>query len=236
MDFAGLTRQSLTDYPGEVAAVLFTRGCNFRCPYCHNPQLVFNDGKKVPSITLEEVLEFLEQRKNFIDAVVISGGEPTLHRELPGWIRRIKETNCLVKLDTNGTNTAMIKELLEEKLLDYIALDIKAPMDYKKYQKSCIKITAAEFFNIRNTIHLLQNSPVYAEFRTTIVPVIHKAEDIVAIARYLEGSARYTLQQFNPRITLDHKFQSVRPYSQKTMEQIAEQCRPYISEVTLLYS
>ena len=129
MEFAGLVTQSLVDYPGEIAAILFTRGCNIRCPFCHNPHLLVRTSRNAePSVTMREIVDFLQEHKGFLDAAVITGGEPTLHPELPDAIRVIKEMGYLVKLDSNGTNPVMLQQLMEQQLLDYVAMDIKAPL------------------------------------------------------------------------------------------------------------
>jgi pyruvate formate lyase activating enzyme len=234
MKYAGMIKQSLVDYPGEIAAVLFTRGCNMRCPFCHNPDLLVKPKILVKPIDIEEVMEFLLTRRSFLDGVVISGGEPTLNEELPVDIARMKSLGCLVKLDTNGTNPVMLEKLLTHKMLDYVAMDIKAPLEYKKYLQSCGKLSSEEFFNIRSSIHLLKKFPINLEFRTTVVPALHTAEDIVAIARYIEGCDLYTLQQFNPRVTLEPGYARVVPYSKDEMQEIADKCAPYIKEVRVV--
>jgi len=234
MKYAGMIKQSLVDYPGEIAAVLFTRGCNLRCPFCHNPDLLIKPKIVVKPTDIEEVLEFLIQRRGFIDGVVISGGEPTLNEELPMDIRRIKSMGFLVKLDTNGTNPTMLQSLLEQNYLDYVAIDIKAPLDYKKYRAACGKLSSEDFFSIRSSIHLLRNAKVNVEFRTTVVPTLHTAEDIVKIAQYIEGSELYTLQQFNPRITLEPGYARVVPYSKDEMQSITDKCSVYIKDVRVI--
>ncbi|MDD3364027.1 MAG: anaerobic ribonucleoside-triphosphate reductase activating protein [Syntrophomonas sp.] len=234
MKYAGMIKQSLVDYPGEIAAVLFTRGCNMRCPFCHNPDLLVKPKILVKPIDIEEVLEFLVVRRSFLDGVVISGGEPTLNEELPIDIARIKSLRCLVKLDTNGTNPTMLEKLLNHSMLDYVAMDIKAPLEYKKYLKACGKLSSEDFFNIRSSIHLLRSSPVNLEFRTTVVPALHTAEDIVDIARYIEECDIYTLQQFNPRVTLEPGYARVVPYSKEEMQEIADKCAVYVKEVRVV--
>lgn len=234
MKYAGMIKQSLVDYPGEIAAVLFTRGCNLRCPFCHNPDLLVKPKILVKPIDIEEVMEFMGARGSFLDGVVISGGEPTLNEELPADIARLKSLGCLIKLDTNGTNPTMLSKLLSHKMVDYVAMDLKAPLEYKKYLPACGKLGIEEFFNIRSSIHLLRNSYVNLEFRTTVVPALHTAEDIVAIARYIEGSQLYTLQQFNPRVTLEPGYAQVVPYSKAEMQAIADKCAPYLKEVRVV--
>jgi len=232
--YAGIIKQSLVDYPGEIATVLFTRGCNLRCPFCHNPDLLIKPKIMVKPVDIEEVLEFLLQRRGFLDGVVISGGEPTLNEELPADIGRIKSCGFLLKLDTNGTNPTMLENLVGKKLVDYVAMDIKAPLEYKKYRSACGKLSSEEFFSIRSSVHLLKNSGLATEFRTTVVPALHKPEDIVAIARYIEGSDLYTLQQFNPRVTLEPGYAQVIPYSKEEMQEIADRCAVYVKKVQVV--
>lgn len=236
MIFGGIIKQSLVDYPGEIAAVLFTRGCNMRCPFCHNPHLLIktkNDGAGLTG--LEEVLRFLKERQGFLDAVVISGGEPTLNEELPEAIKKIKSLGYLVKLDTNGTNAVMLERLLREGLLDYVAMDIKAPVEYKSYLRACGRLSSHDFFQIRNSIHLLNNlSDIKVEFRTTLIPLLHTPGDVEEMARYIKGADRYTLQQFNPRVTLDPSYGQIVPFSKGEMEDMAELCRAYVHEVRVV--
>lgn len=234
MKIAGLIKQSLVDYPGKIAAVLFTRGCNFRCPFCHNGHLVYRPGSTEKSLMLEEVLLFLQERQGFLDAVVISGGEPTLHEDLPDVCRAVKDLGYLVKLDTNGTNPAMLEKLLHEGLLDYAAMDIKAPLDYRKYLQVCGKLSPEGFFNVRNAVHLLKNSGIKAEFRTTVVPSLHTEADIINIASSLEGAELYSIQQFRPENTLDPEFGKIKPYTKQQLENTAQKCRAYVKKVQVL--
>lgn len=230
-----MINQSLLDYPGEIATVLFTRGCNFACPFCHNGHLLLKFTKaQSDDIELEQITEFLKERKGFIDAVVISGGEPTLNPELPRVIWTIKTMGFLMKLDTNGTNIDMLSLLLEEKLLDYVAMDIKAPLEFKKYQQASGRLTNGEFFNVRAAINLLMQADIKVEFRTTVIPELHTYEDIEAIARHITGAQLYSLQQFNPGNTLEPAFQSCLPYSKEVMEQLAQICSTYVDEVRIV--
>jgi pyruvate formate lyase activating enzyme len=234
MKYAGMIKQSLVDYPGEIAAVLFTRGCNLRCPFCHNPDLLVKPKILVKPIDIEEVAEFMIARQSFLDGVVISGGEPTLNEELPADIARLKSLGCLIKLDTNGTNPTMLTKLLAHKMLDYVAMDIKAPLEYKKYLQASGRLSTEDFFNIRSSIHLLRSSHINIEFRTTVVPALHTAEDIISIARYIEGCELFTLQQFNPRITLEPGYANVVPYGKQEMQEIADKCAPYVKAVRVI--
>lgn len=234
MKFAGLLKQSLTDYPGKIAAVLFSRGCNLRCPFCHNAHLLVKPGRNAAvagEIEDQGLLAFLQERQGFLDAVVFSGGEPTINPELPEVIRQVKNAGYLVKLDTNGNNPLMLAKLLEDNLLDYVAMDIKAPLDYKKYLEASGRLSSEDFFNVRSAINLLRAATIEVEFRTTVVPLWHSPEDILAIARHIEGARLYSLQQFNPRTTLDPGLASVKPYSKEELMEIARQCQHYVELV-----
>ena len=236
MIFGGLVKQSLVDYPGEIAAVLFTRGCNLRCPFCHNAHLLVKPGSVDPggSISTGEVMAYLGERNKLLDAVVISGGEPTLYAELPDLLREIKDLGYLIKLDTNGTNPVMLAGMMRNDLLDYVAMDLKAPVIFKAYQQACSKLSPEDFFNIRASINLLRNSSIKVEFRTTVIPCLHRPEDIVEIARYIEGAPLYTLQQFNPEYTLEAGYGNEVPYNKQEMAALAEQVAPLVKQVRVV--
>lgn len=237
MQYAGMIKQSLLDYPDEIATVLFTRGCNFRCPYCHNPDLLVKPrpGAGPPSISTEEVLDFLQRQSGFVDAVVVTGGEASLYSaELPGEFAAFKELGRLCKLDTNGTNPVLLEQLLRRELLDYAAMDIKAPLDFRRYQQAAGKLSRENFFHVRSSIELLRHADIAVQFRTTVVPRLHTPEDIVSIAQSIAGCELYTLQQFNPLITLSAGYASARPYSAADMADIAQSCRQYVKNVQVV--
>ncbi len=190
MKIAGFVKQSLVDYPGKIAAVIFTQGCNMNCVFCHNRCLV---RQRTDSPLLEEggLLSFLEKRKKFLDGVVVSGGEPTLQKDLKEFIRKIKDLGYPVKLDTNGTRPEVIKELLEKNLLDYVAMDVKAPM--KKYREICR--TDVDKYSIMESISMLISSDIAYEFRTTCCPQLSQT-DIQEIGGMVHGAQKYVLQQY----------------------------------------
>ncbi len=169
-----------------------------------------------------------------MDGVVLSGGEPTLNREISADIIAIKELGYKVKIDTNGTNPEFLEYLISNHLVDYIAMDIKHKLVYRKYREAAGKLSPEGFFHIKSSIHLLKQAALEVEFRTTIVPVLHACEDIVEIAREIEGARLYTLQQFNPRYTLDASGEKQIPYSREEMQKIAELCRPWVKKVRVV--
>lgn len=191
MKICGLNKTTLLDYPGKVAATIFVGGCNFRCPFCHNGDLVLHS-KEMPEISEDEVLSFLKKRKNVLEGVCITGGEPTLYKELPDFISKIKELGYMVKLDTNGSHPRMVEELIEEKKVDYIAMDIKAPI--WGYVKVCgVNIDTEK---IEKSVELLKRGKIPYEFRTTIVKELHSKEDILEIGKWLCGAENYYLQSY----------------------------------------
>lgn len=187
----GFQKVTLLDYPNKVAAMIFTRGCNFRCPFCQNSSLIGchpEEGK----VTEKEIFEYLEKRKNILDGIVISGGEPTLQRDLKAFIQKVKRLGLFVKLDTNGSNPKLLKELIDEKLVDYVAMDIKS--SFFKYQGISGAVVNME--NTKKSIDLLKRGAVDYEFRTTLVREYHNEEDIENICSYIGTDSKYYLQNF----------------------------------------
>ncbi|MEM2282624.1 MAG: anaerobic ribonucleoside-triphosphate reductase activating protein [Candidatus Hadarchaeales archaeon] len=220
----GLLKTSLIDYPGKVAAVLFLGGCNFRCPYCYNTDLVLNPSS-LPSLTQEELSRFLASRKGWLDGVVISGGEPTIHENLPQFLAWIKEFGYAVKLDTNGSNPSMLQSLIERELVDYVALDVKAPLVHERYV-TFSQLNGGE--EVRRAAEILMGSSIDYEFRTTVVPGLLSREDILMIAEQLKGAKRYYLQQFRPSEKLvDPVFCSVRPYPLEFLQKLRDEISAY---------
>jgi pyruvate formate lyase activating enzyme len=192
MNIHGFNKSTLLDYPRHLAATIFVGGCNMRCPFCHNASLVLRPYTQ-PIIPLEDILSYLEKRKNILEGVCITGGEPTLYGNLPDTIFKIKEIGLKVKLDTNGTNPVMIKDLTDKKLIDYVAMDIKNSKE--KY-----KITAGNkdisMDNIHESISLLLSDIVDYEFRTTIVNELHTENDMRSIGEWIKGAKAYYLQPY----------------------------------------
>lgn len=213
MKIRGIRKNTLVDYPGQVATTIFTGRCNFRCPYCHNPSLVNGKNKK-EAIPKHKFLEFLEERRNFLDAVCITGGEPTLQPGLEEFIQQIKNKEYLVKLDTNGSNPEKLRKLLKK--IDYVAMDIKGPKEkYKQVTRSQV-----EPDRVKRSVELIKNSDVEYEFRTTIAPGLLNKEDIKKIGKWLKGSEKYYLQQFRSKNTLDPSYREKEPYTQKKLKEM----------------
>ena len=212
MKIAGFQKLSLVDYPERLATVVFVQGCNFRCPYCQNPDLVTL--KKKFDCSGKEALDYVSIRKDIVEGLVITGGEPTIYDELPNFIKRAKAIGTKVKLDTNGANPAQLKELLKSGLLDYVALDIKTSLS--KYNLVTDMKNAPEA--VSESIRIVMSSETPYEFRTTCVPGIVDEEDLSAIGELVRGAKKYCLQQFRPIITFESKFQDVKPYSKETLE------------------
>lgn len=223
----GLQKSSLIDYPGKISAVIFTQGCNFRCPYCHNPELVSITGAS--ALALAPVIEFLKSRKGKLDGVVISGGEPTLHKDLPMFIEQIKELGFCVKLDTNGTNPEMLEELINEHLIDYVAMDIKAPIE--KYSEVVCSEVNTE--NILKSIDILIKSNIEYEFRTTVINSQLSIEDFEKIGKIIKYSEKYYLQRFVPTKTLNKKFLQEKTYSDEEFIPIISNLKNYVKQMEL---
>lgn len=190
MKISGLQKLTLLDYPGKMACTVFTYGCNFRCPFCHNAMLVTEEN--IDNISEDEFFTFLKKRQGILDGVCISGGEPTLQKDLAEFIGKIKDMGYAVKLDTNGSKPEVLRKLISENLLDYVAMDIKnSPA---KYSLTCgCEIDIAL---IKESVSIIKESGIDHEFRTTTVRELHTAEDFAEIAEWIKGDSKYFLQQF----------------------------------------
>ncbi|MBR2800988.1 MAG: anaerobic ribonucleoside-triphosphate reductase activating protein [Erysipelotrichaceae bacterium] len=199
MKIYGLQKMTLLDFPGHVACTVFLNGCDMRCPFCHNFELV--DGTAKPVMEEEELLSFLKKRTGLLDGVAFTGGEPCLHKDLPELMKKIRELGFAVKLDTNGLHPEMVQKLLEEKLIDYVAMDIKNSP--RKYALTA-GMKTVELDRIKETIALLMNSGIDYEFRTTVVHELHEAEDFKEIGELIRGAKHYYLQAFTDRDTVPY--------------------------------
>ncbi len=229
MDWRGWVRTSLIDYPDHVATVLFSGGCNFRCPMCHNADLVRRP-HELPQVAEQELWAFLERRRGMVDGVVLSGGEPTLQADLLPFLRRLRPFGLDVKLDTNGYRPDVLAALLEEGLVDCVAMDVKAPPD--KYALLS-GLPAVDVEAISRSIDLLRGSAVACEFRTTVVPGWLVEEDVEAIARWIAGARRYVLQSFRPVGTLDPALSQRVPYPAERLHEMAAVAGRWVEAVTV---
>jgi pyruvate formate lyase activating enzyme len=226
VEIKGLQKTSLIDYPGKVCAVVFFGGCDFRCLFCYNVELVLNP-ERLKTIPEEEFLEFQKKRKKWLDGIVLGGGEPCIQQNLPGFIRKIKNLGFLVKLDTNGSKPEMLEKLLKENLLDYIAMDIKSPLE--KYDKAAgVKVNKKA---IQKSIDLIRNSGVDYEFRTTVVPRFLDKNDLFIIGKWLKGSKRFFIQQFRSQTTINPEFQKEKSFKPEELNEFKDMLKPYFEEV-----
>ncbi|MBD3313370.1 anaerobic ribonucleoside-triphosphate reductase activating protein [Candidatus Woesearchaeota archaeon] len=226
----GLQKTSVVDYPGKVSCVIFTAGCNFRCPFCHNAGLIEKKGyDKINTIEENEFFDLLDRRKKWIDGVVITGGEPTIHKDLPQLAGKIKNKGFLLKIDTNGTDPDMLKHLVNEGLVDFIAMDVKADTD--NYSRaSGVK---ADMDSIKESIMIIRDSGIDHEFRTTMVPGIHAEENIRKMGEMLKGSKRIALQQFDNRSTYDKSYAGVKPFTKEEMITFHDMLKDYADNVEI---
>jgi len=216
MIIGALQKTSLIDYPGEICAIVFTVGCNFRCPYCHNPELVIGNAR---GINKDYLFDFLKKRAGKLSAVSITGGEPTLHSDLIDFVKEIRLLGYeKIKLDTNGTNPKVLDVLIQERLITYVAMDIKAPLgrygvvaDYR-YDTECIE----------KSIDIIKNSHIDYEFRTTVIDGFVEKEDVLLIADLIKGSKAYYIQRFIPSKTLNKSFLSKNSISEEELDEIRQ--------------
>ena len=227
MYICGLQKLAMVDYPGKIAATVFTGGCNLRCPFCHNALLVTRLSE-TPEIPQSEVLDFLRSRKGLLDGVVLSGGEPLMQPDAADFLRSVRDLGFAVKLDTNGGYPDRLATLLEEGLVDYVAMDIKNCRE--KYGET-VGIPNFDTAPVEENVRLLRSSGVEHEFRTTVVRELHTVDDIRAICGWLKGSKRWYLQQFVDSGDLIGT--GLSPLSQAEMEAMRQAVLPYIENTTL---
>jgi pyruvate formate lyase activating enzyme len=224
LTFKGWQKTSLIEYPGKVATVLFTGGCNFRCPFCYNADLVQRP-QELADLPGETVLEYLRTNRGLYQALVIGGGEPTLNAETPEFLAEVKALDLCTGLETNGTNPDMIAGLLKEDLVDYIAMDVKAPLTWEAYRRAAglNEGNRGWIEKIRATLELLKTAKAEIELRCTLVPKIHNREDLLNLARQLQGHRRFVLQQFVPERALDPLYRDEAPFNAETLRELRSQ-------------
>jgi pyruvate formate lyase activating enzyme len=228
VEIKGLEKFAAKDFPGYITSTVFLGGCNFRCPYCHNSDLVLRP-QELPTLPLDYFLCYLDARKGWQEAVCVSGGEPVLDEDLQDLLRAVKERNLLVKLDTNGSFPARLEGFLRDGLVDYIAMDVKAPLEkYREVTRSEVKSE-----DISRSIDLIRSSGIKHLFRTTVVPGLVGRAEIQRIGQMLEGADFFQIQQFSPTNTIDKRFLELAPYGREEIQEMAGLVRRYFAEVRL---
>lgn len=224
LKIGGLEKVSLLDYPGKVSAVLFTYGCNLRCPFCHNPELVVYPLGSNVAVKEKELFDYLEERKGLLDAVVITGGEPLIQKNISSLIKRIKKMGFLVKLDTNGFFPEELKQLLKQDLLDYIAMDVKWPKEsYVKFSGDRKAVG-----RIGKSIDIIMNSGIGYEFRTTFVKGIHSIEDGERITSMIPNAMKYYIQNFRSGKTINETLDSSNSFTEKELKEILRGAKKHV--------
>lgn len=227
MKISGIQKLTLLDYPGTVACTLFTAGCNFRCPFCHNAMLVLPEQIEDASLSEDEVLGFLKKRQGVLDGVAITGGEPLLHRELPELLGKIKALGYKIKLDTNGSNPELLRGIIENRLVDRVAMDIKnAPKAYG----TTVGVAGLDIAPIERSKDMLLFGDIDYEFRTTVVKGIHTEDSLIGAAKWIEGAKEYYLQQFKDSGSLILP-DGLAAYDEKEMHALADAVREYVPAV-----
>jgi len=233
VEIKGFVEVSLVDWDGKVSSVVFLPGCNMRCPFCYNATLVLRP-QEMPTIPFERVESHLKKSHGWIDGVVITGGEPTIHSELSNLCEKIKALGLLVKVDTNGTNPKMIEELVKNRLVDYFAMDMKAPLTPERYSEASGVDARPLLGNVERTIDFLMASGIDHEFRTTLVPTLHKREDVVRICRKIKNCKKYALQNLKPDVeTINPRFKDLKPFSKVEMNSFLAKAKRLVPNAVL---
>ncbi len=224
-EIKGFLETSFVDWPGKICSVLFLPQCNFRCPYCHNHPLVFHPEQYV-AIPLQGILSRLLSFKDWIDGVCLTGGEPTLHTDLPCLIREIKRHGFSIKLDTNGSNPQMLENLIDAGEIDFVSMDVKSPLDPLSYRRSTGLPTNLSL--ILKSIEILKRGKVEYEFRMTVVPQLHREEDVKTLGSQLKAGRRLVLQNFNPESPLDPSLKNTLPYDLKVLKEMEREVQEMV--------
>ena len=217
----------MLDWEGMLASTIFLPGCNFRCPFCQNPDLVVRPSE-LESVPFSSIEQFLLEREGWIDGVCITGGEPCLHKDLPDLCERIRSIGFGVKLDTNGSMPRMLESLLDDELFDFVAMDIKAPLEAGPYRvaSGCDRPDLVE--QVGRSIDLIIGSDIPHEFRTTVVPILHSPADVGRIAERIEGEEVFVLQHFSPKETLDPRFAELKPFTGENMKSMVREAKRFV--------
>ena len=228
VEIKGIEKFAPKDFVGFISSTVFLGGCNFRCPFCHNSDLVLR-AQALPTYPMDYFISYLDSRKSWLEGICISGGEPLIHDDLEVLLVLIKERNLLVKIDSNGSFPSRLEELLKKELVDYIAMDVKAPLErYQEVTGSKVKEK-----DIARSIDIVKNSGLEYVFRTTVVPDLIGSEDIKKIGQMLNGAKVYQLQQFVPVKPIDSEYLKKKPYTREVIQEFAKIAEPYFSEVKI---
>lgn len=206
----------MLDWEGMLASTIFLPLCNFRCPYCQNPELVLHP-ENLNSVPYSVLHEFFADRAGWIEGACITGGEPCVHKDLPEFCSKLKEEGIGVKLDTNGSFPEMLESLIDNELIDYVAMDIKAPLEEKAYKLASGNSSERLVESVDKSIDIIMNSGIEHEFRTTVVPMIHGPSEVEKIAEHIKDAQKYFLQYFSPKCTLNSRFSSLKPFTEEDM-------------------
>lgn len=225
MIIAGLQKTTLIDFPGKLSCIVFLAGCNFRCPWCYSAELVLPEKiVKQGRMQEKEFFDFLKERQGILEGVVLCGGEPTINKDLPNFIKKIRALGYLIKLDTNGSNPKMLKELIDLKMVDYVAMDIKG----KKSVYESVLFDGVKIKDVEGSVDILKRGLVDFEFRTTVVPSVHQKEDFLEIAKWIGGrDIKYYLQNFVAQKTIEAKFENIKPYLNAWFDDAIKEISPY---------
>jgi pyruvate formate lyase activating enzyme len=228
VEIKGIEKFSSRDFPGHISSTVFLGGCTFRCPYCHNSELVLRP-ETIQTMPVDIFLSYLDGRAGWLEAVCLTGGEPLLHEDVEDLIRVVRERGLLVKLDTNGSFPERLEGLLGAGLLDWVAMDVKAPLErYREVTRSNVDVE-----RIVRSADILRASGARHTFRTTVVPGLVGKDDVIKIGEWLDGAANYLIQQFVPQTTIDPAFLEVKPFSRAELEDIVAAARPYFLDVRI---
>ena len=227
LELKGFIPNTMLDWEGMLASTVFLPRCNFRCPFCQNPDLVLHP-ERLETVPLAAVKDYLAEREGWVDGVCITGGEPCLHDDLPELCASLKAEGVVVKLDTNGSIPEMLERLLADGLIDYISMDVKAPLEPGPYRLATGVDREDLLKLVERSIQMVRASGLGHEFRTTVVPMMHGPAEVGRIAEYLQGEKRYVLQHFSPRDTIDPRFSSLRPFTEEDMQNMLEQALLFV--------
>jgi pyruvate formate lyase activating enzyme len=229
VEIKGFIPNTMLDWEGMLASTVFLPRCNFRCPFCQNAELVIHP-ERLETIPFSVVSDYLAEREGWVDGVCITGGEPCLHDDLPDLCSKLRQRGVKVKLDTNGSLPSVLESLLAEGLVDFVAMDVKAPLQHGPYKIASGVDWPDLVERVSRSIDLLGSSSVPHEFRTTVVPLMHGPAEVGRIAQRLKGNGRYVLQHFSPRDTLDPRFSTLRPFTEDDMDNMLKRAQQHVQD------